>query len=379
MFVSVNLSGILILFIVLQVDNIRCKSITVECDKNQQNYCSIVPSSIDLPVENTFYFINPNYYLHAMETILEIRPYQTSNIVSIDSIFDYFPKLEQLIISNSLNKIPFMRAASQTLQLVNFRQNFIKNITKFAFDGAPNLERIDLSSNSIRSIENQAFAKLDRLTSIRLENNKLGSLHSHTFVGAKSLVYINLRNNYITTIANGCFALKYLNELILAENRLDIIPDTIFNGAENLKKISFAHNKIKVIDVIAVAQSAPIEMLNFEDNELAWFEKQSINCTETPNNQLKNLNLAKNKLKSGNILDRLKCLQRIEMLNLNSNDFTTFENISDLRIYFPHLSVIYLINNKIQCDWLKNTAFDTSLIYTRSNRRKLTVHNIECL
>lgn len=329
-------------------------------------------------MENTFHIINPNYYLRQSDAILEIRPYQTSLIESIDSIFIYFPKLEQLLISNSLNTVPFMRAASQTLQLVNFRHNFIKNITKFAFDGAPSLQYIDLSNNLIRSIESQAFGKLDNLISIRLDNNRLGSLQADTFGGAKSLLYINLRNNSITTIANGCFALKNLEELILAENNLDMIADTIFNGAEKLKKISLAHNKIKVIDVIAIIQSAPIEMLSLEDNELAMYEKQSINCRETPNDRLKNLNLAKNKLKSSHILDRLECLKRIETLNLNANDFTKFENITDLRIYFPHLSIIYLINNKIECDWLKNTAFDTSLIYTRSNRRKTTVNNIEC-
>lgn len=268
---------------------------------------------------------------------------------------------------------------NKTLLWINFRNNFIRNIAKFAFDGAPSLEQIELSSNSIHSIDNEAFSGLNHLVSIRIENNRLGVLKHHTFDGAKSLLRINLRNNSLAVIADGCFALKSLEELNLAENRLEIISDSIFNGAEQLKIVSFAHNNIKVINLIAVAQSAPIEILNFEDNQLGWFERQSINCTDKINYQLKKLNLARNKLKNIHIFDSLKCLLNIEILNLNTNNFTQFENICDLRIYFPKLSIILLINNEIKCKWLNQTAFDTSLIYTRSNRRKFTINQIECI
>lgn len=357
-----------------------CKSITVVCDRENTNYCSITSSSsINLSVENTFHFINPNYYVQPMVAILEIRPQLPSNIASIDSIFYYFPKLEQLFISNCLTDVPSMRAASSTLVWVNFRHNFIRNVSKLSFDGAPNLERIDLSTNSIYSIENEAFSGLDRLISIQMDHNRLGALKSHTFDGAPSLMRISLRNNSISIIADECFALKNLEELILAENRLEMIPESIFNGAERLKTVSFAHNKIKVINLIAVAQSAPIEILNFDDNQLGLFEKQSINCTDKMNHHLKNLNLARNKLKNAHIFDSLKCASNMEMLNFNANEFTKFENVSDLRIYFPRLSIISLIDNKIDCKWLNRTVFDTALIYTRSNRKKYTINNIECI
>lgn len=315
-----------------------------------------------------------------MVVILEIRPQLQSYIASIDSIFDYFPKLEQLFISNCLTDVPSMRAASSTLVWVNFRNNFIRNVSKLSFNGAPSIEKIDLSTNSIYSIENEAFSGLDRLISLRMDNNRLGALKSHTFDGAQSLMLISLRNNSISIIADGCFALKNLEELILAENRLEIIPESIFNGAERLKIVSFAHNKIKVINLITVAQSAPIEILNFNDNQLGLFENQSINCTDKMNNHhLKNLNLARNKLESAHIFDSLKCASNMEMLNLNANEFKRFENISDLRIYYPRLSIIHLIDNKIDCKWLNRTAFDTALIYARSNRRKYTIDNIECI
>lgn len=363
-----------------------CKTITIECSKEVTSYCSISSPSINLSEEDTFHVINSNYYLQP--TILEIRPQIHSHIASISSIFDYFPKLEQLFISNCLNNVLSMRNASSSLLWINVRNNFIRNVTKFAFDGAPSIEHIDLSNNLIHSIEEEAFSGLDRLISIQIENNRLRALKQHTFTGAKSLSRINLRNNLLAVIADGCFALKSLEELILAENRLEIVSNSIFNGAERLKSVTFAHNKIKVINLIAVVQSAPIEVISLEDNKLGWYEKQSINCVDTMNNQLKNLNIAKNKLKNRHIFKHLKCLQNMEMLNLNANNFTQFENVSDLRFYFPHLSIIYLIDNWIKCEWLnqtlEETTFDTSLFFTRSKQNnhlynKTTINQIECV
>lgn len=378
LFFSVKLHVLFVLMCLIYRPS-TCKSITVECSREVTNYCYISFTSIDLPEENTFYVINTNRYWRPIETILEIRPENRSYISSLVSIYEQFPDLERLYISNSLNDVPSMKIAPRTLQFISFRHNFITILTKLTFDGAPHLEQIDLSENSIRSIESGTFNGLDRLISIRLNNNKLGSLHQQTFVGTKSLQYINLRNNSISTIADGCFALENLEELILAENHMEMISNSIFDGATRLKKVFFAHNRIKVINLIAVTNSAPIEIFSFEDNELGKYEKQSINCTSELNNHLKELNLAKNKLESIKIFDSLKCLQNLEMLNLNSNNFVRFENVSDLRIYFPYLYIIHLIDNKIKCDWLNQTAFDTSLFFTRSIRAKFTVNNIVCI
>lgn len=337
-----------------------------------------ISSPIELAEGDNFYIINANRSWDSVNTILEIRPQQHSHIASIDSIFDYFPTLEQLFILNSLSEVPSMQFSALSLRLVNFRKNFIRIIKNAAFDGAVNLEHIDLTDNLIHLIENGAFNGLEHLISIRMMNNKLGSLQEHTFDGAKSVSYINLRNNSIATIADGCFALKNLEELILAENHLEMVSPGIFNGSERLRKVSLAHNRIKVINIIALIQSAPIEMLSFEDNELGRYEKQSINCTTKLNYHLKHLNLAKNQLENVHIFDRLNCSSNLEMLNLNRNNFTQFNNVDKLKIYFPHLTIIHLIDNKINCTWLNQTPFDTSLIYSRPNL-KLSVHQIACI
>lgn len=375
-FFSVQLCNILLsVFVVYRP--IACKPVTIECDTNTSSYCSVT-SSINLIEGDTFYVINSNRSWDSSDAILEIHPQERSYIASIDSIFDYFPKLQQLFISNSLNELPSMQFSASTLRSINFRHNFIRNITKSAFDGAANLEHIDLSGNVIYTIDNEAFNGLDRLISICLLNNRLSMLHAQTFVGAKSLSHINLQNNSITLIADGCFALKNLEELNLAKNHLVMLANSTFNGAERLKKVSLAHNRIKVVDVVALAQAAPIEEFSFENNELGRFEKQSINCSNQLNYNLKHLNLASNGLQTAHIFDSLICMINLETLNLNRNKFTQFDNISDLRIYFPRLTIVHLIDNAINCEWLNQTAFDTSLIYTRPIR-KFTIKGIVCI
>lgn len=357
--------------------SVTCKPITIECSKDDMPYCSIT-SFINLTDGDTLHILNANRSWNSINTIFEIQPQQRSYITSIDSIFNYFPALEQLFISNSFDELPSMQFTAPTVRSINFRKNFIRTIKKTAFDGATNVEHIDLTDNLIHLIENEALNGLDHLMSIRIANNRLGSLLQHTFDGAKSLSYINLRNNSIAMITAGCFALPNLEELILAENHLEIVPADIFNRSERLKKVSFAHNRIKVISIIAVAQKAPIEMLSFEDNQLGKYEQQTIHCKDTLNYHLKHLNLASNQLHSVLMFDSLKCLPNLEMLNLNRNNFTQFYDIRKIRLYFPHLTIVHLIDNKINCKWLNRTAFDTSLFFTRPNR-KFTIKRIACI
>lgn len=355
---------------------VACKSITIKCSPDVMDYCLIPMATVNLPEEDSFYIVNENRW-RPVETILQIRPMQRSYIASIDSIWDNFPKLQQLFISNALNSIPSMKYAG-SLKVLNFRNNFIKDIVKFALNGAANLEVIDLSSNAIRSIENEAFSGLSRLTSIDMKNNQLRSLSNRSFSGATSLSYINLQNNSIMTIEDGCFALSHLTELNMANNLLETISDYIFDGAIGLKKVSLAHNRIKVVRLIIILQSVPIESFNIQDNNLGMFENQTIKCTSNTNVHLKSLDLSKNQLRGKDIFDRLKCLPNLQMLIFNGNKFTRFDNVSDLRVYFPHLFIIHLIDNEMSCGWIKQTAFDKSLFYTRSIRRN-SVNQIACV
>lgn len=343
------------------------KSITVHCNHLESSYC-FIDEHINLPVENNLYIIHPNRYFRTIDTILEIKPAQRSHIASIESIFENFPKLEKLFLSNSLDEMPSLSRTVSTLKYANFRDNYIRKVPKLR--GIIALEELNLNRNAIQTIDDYAFDDLKHLHTIRMDENQLTLISNVTFAEANNLRIISLRKNRITELQDGCFSLKNLRELNLAENRLDLLDDSIFIGAVNIRIVNFAHNRLKLINLNALVHSAPIEFLNFEDNEIGMFETQSINCANELQLKLKRLNLAKNQLKLPTILDGLKCFQNIETLNLNRNEFTQIENVVDLKFYFPHLIIVYMIDNKLNCDWLEQTIFDTSLIFTLPDRMR---------
>lgn len=358
------------LYSIAIVQQITCKSITVHCNDIITSYC-FIDDYFNCSSENSLHIINPNRHERKIETMLEIRPTKRSNLSSIESIFRInFPALEKLFISNSLNEMPSFQFLSSSLKYINFRENHIKHVPPFSIEGAGLLEVINLNRNLIQSIDDFAFSNLKNLHTINAEENELTLISNMTFAGANSLRVINLRRNHITTLMDGCFAVKTLEELNLANNQIVILDDLVFDGAIKLKKVTFAHNRIRSIDLNAIAtSSSPIERLNLADNQIGLFENVSINCANAVNIKMKHLNFAENQLSSSNIFWNLKCFQHLETLNLNKNNFTQFENVIDLKVYFTHLTIIYLIDNHIKCEFLERTIFDTSLIYTMTGHK----------
>lgn len=268
--------------------------------------------------------------------------------------------------------------SAKSLKHIDLHGNFIKNISRYTFAAAELIEYINLKHNLIRSIDDYAFSGLEHLRSLRIDNNKLTSITNRTFTDINSLVYLNLAENSISTISDECFSMENLEELVLSGNRLDILEETIFRGAKKLKKVSLARNRIKVIDLSAVIHEAPIEMFDVSDNQIGTFEKQLTNCSKSPDMKLKHLNLARNHLKTAQILHGLNCFENLETINLNTNNFTHIEDVVDLKIFFPHLTIIYLIDNYLKCEWLESVVFDTSLIFTMSTQRRHHQNGITC-
>lgn len=371
-FTFFSCSIILMMFFVIVRGSV--KSITVHCNHLESSYC-FIDEHINLPAESNLYIIHPNRYFRTIDTILEIKPAKRSYIASIESIFENFPELEKLFLSNSLDEMPSLSRTVTTLKYANFRDNFIVKVPKIR--GIIAIEELNLNRNAIQTIDDYAFDDLKHLHTIRMDENQLTFISNITFAEANNLRIISLRKNRITELQDGCFALKNLRELNLADNRLDVLDNSIFIGAQNMKIVNFSHNRIKFIKngILALLQSAAsIETLNLEDNQIGMFEKQSISnglhCANDLHLNLKQLNLAKNQLSLKTILNGLKCFQNLETLNLNRNKFTQIENVVDLKFYFPHLIIVYMIDNKLKCDWLQNTIFDTSLIFTLPDRKR---------
>lgn len=361
---------------------VSSKTVAVSCNTSVFSYCFVDDEIKDnFPDRNELRVINSHHYRQPIDRILEIKPNIRSYIASITSVFEDFPNLEALYISNSLDAIPLLQRA-KSLKKLNFRRNFIRVVKENSFSEAQQIEEINLSENSLRTVEDRAFSGLDNIQTITLSKNNITALSNETFVGVDSIEFIDLRSNAISSIKDGCFNLTNLKELVLSFNRLQRVTVGMFAGADSLEKLMLGHNLIKFIDLYEIGQSSPIQWLDLEYNELGLYDgftnSSIIKNLVEHNLSLKQLNLANNQLKNPQILDHLRCFENLETLNVINNNLTHLENVVDLKVYFPHIAIILISDNKLKCDWLQRNAFDTSVFITVI-RRKKSVKGIACL
>lgn len=360
---------------------IDCYSITVRCDDQVSGYC-FIGDQIELLTNQTLYIINLNQYQRPVETQLELRPEQPSNITSLDSIFDNFPHLKHLFVTNSLHILQPLRSRAQHLRHIDLHGNYIKYIGRSVLNAAHSLEYINLNSNRIVHIADEAFGGLEHLHELHIQDNELTSMTNATFVGLHGLRLLNLRGNRLTRLPVGAFTLIALRRMDLAKNRLVAIGNDTFNGLPAIRRISLAHNLIDVIDLSKLLQGTQIEYLDLSDNRIGRREQFIISCSiDDALLPVKYLNLAKNDLKMPEILQQLICFQQLEELNLNSNKFTRINAAGNVTNLYPNLRVLLFVGNQLDCDWLNATdnEFDASVIFTMPRLKDITHRGIACV
>lgn len=342
------------------------------------DYC-FIGDQIELSGDRTLYIINLNQYRRPAETQLELRPQQPSNITSLDSIFDNFPDLQRLFVTNSLQTLQPLRSRAQHLRHIDLHGNYIKYVGRSVFSAAHALEYINLNGNRIAHIADEAFGGLEHLRELHIQDNELTSMTNATFVGAHGLRLLNLRGNRLARLPVGAFTLIALDELILSENRLVAIGNDTFQTMPVIRKVSLAHNAIDVIDLSALLRGTRVQHLDLSDNRIGRREQFIIRCDGDVVLPVKHLNLAQNNLQMPQILERLTCFQQLEQLNLNSNNFTRIDGAGNVSSQYPELRVLLFVGNRLNCDWLKSAEFDTSVIFTMPRLKDITYRGIVCV
>ena len=194
-------------------------------------------------------------------------------------LFDYFPYLTELILSNCnlehINNMPFNLLSNlivldlsynklvtlyrnvfyglNRLKTLNLKGNYLLetlgNNTSF-FDGVPHLAELILSNCSLEHINNMTFYLLSNLTVLDLSYNKLVTLYRNVFYGLNRLTTLNLKGNYLLeTLEAGTFlSLTNVKGLdIVGTKIVRLKPDT-FKGLDQLQYLNISRNKITIVD-----------------------------------------------------------------------------------------------------------------------------------
>lgn len=325
--------------------------------------------------------------------------------------FNYASALLELRMrSNKIKKLPNSVFSSiTTLTTLDVSSNEISEIESSAFVSLANLEYLTLTNNRIMSIDENVFKELTSLISIRIDSNKLQVIEENLFANNLNLSEIRLDTNEIVAINGDAFGkLKKLKILNLSTNRLRKID--ILNT--NLERLTIPYNKLKTIDInkslkhlnapynelVSINFTGSTDMMELRlrqnfitdiSNFSALNKLEILDLSYNPIGELKissfsrmhdlvklnleNTNITANSLTFGTLAhntnlthldisyNQLKKLDfsiftsivQLTHLKIDGNNLTDipFENI---KVNFPRLSLISLVDNDWNCSYLSN-------------------------
>lgn len=345
------------------------------CDEVRNNFCKVnIDGGKDLDValiSNDNEFTNSSDEIY--DTFFEMVP-----LNQFDGIIEELNFASEYD-NNTWSDI-FPREYYENPQYLRKIQLEFQNLTKIkssAFIGAYNLMEIDLDHNQILYIGEDALIDLQNLTIFSLSRNNLTIIRSNTFAGAINLRRLHLNQNKIEHIEDGAFNLPNLENILLQNNQLKKLSGSIFIGTPRLKEAvlednelthindAFTHlhglqvlildyNQIEDITLNKFAQLAELKHLSLrksgfhlkQNGEID--EKNYINSTS----KLEVLDLAENGLTDSKIFLQLRMFHRMEIINLEFNEFPEIQHIFELKKEFPMIQIINLSYNPIRCKWV---------------------------
>lgn len=361
----------------MQMQSLQANEVNANCRVLRNDYCFIEnPEKVVLkPGENLKIIVsNPN----AIKTLDIVN--DAKGVIGIksipDSSFKSFPKLEKLLInSNNINVLQCdCYKDAKTLTSLSLNHNEITTVPSKVFSYLSSVSDLALEQNRIETIEDNAFEGMTNLSRINLNRNVIRTLHRLAFAGAINLNDLYLGWNHIDVIEEGALNLPKLKSLVLTGNKLKILSDTLLIGAPNLEIADFEKNDIKFVGK-ALLHCNALQLLILSDNPvedvnltaLANLEKlKYLNLQSTkfsfpselplsrPNeSKLETIKLNWNGLSNPYFFKHLSVFPNLEKIKASGNNFTVFNDIKNIRKYFPNLKKInFDYNQPPLCTWI---------------------------
>lgn len=315
---------------------------------------------------------------------------QTGNVKFIPrQIFTTFPNVLYFRMNTNLSEIDANDFASAlnlyTLTLGHNKLQIIRNdvfsfyarmsnMRQYAVYPLHKLSILFLDGNEIVEIEDYAFYGLDNLFHLELQDNQLTVIRRQTFGRLPSLSILNLSNNKIEFLENGAFDLPALETLLLGRNQLKRLSETDFQllpkismlnlddngleridqalyGLESIRTISLNRNHIEDIDLAAFAKLPHLDTLKLTQSGFSFVTTLIDETQSDWDSSLYTLEIGENNLTDESELIKLKIFPRLEVLNLDQNQFWDLE-VADrktLKDILPSLALVYLRRTAIDC------------------------------
>ncbi|XP_072104445.1 podocan-like protein 1 [Mobula birostris] len=192
-----------------------------------------------------------------------------------DKAFKFLRELEHLYLSN--NKLTVTpRRLPNTLQIVDFAANHLKEVSVLTFSHKPWLRSIYLHNNKLSNsgLPKAMFNGSQMVTTLILSSNKLRQVPENL---PPLLAQLHLQNNKIIKIPKGAFRnLEQLRELYLQHNRLSNagITAQTFSKMKGLEYLDLSSNGL-----VKIPEGLPpnIVILQLGKNRITSISESSVN------------------------------------------------------------------------------------------------------
>lgn len=248
----------------------------------------------------------------------------------------------------------------------------------YSYDAWLNL--IDLSNNGIKNIEANAFQAVgDCLKYIFLKNNILESIDVNAFIGLRELRKLDLSNNKLNYLPNYVFNDTNLDQLILRQNNLSGLDPLVFYRLANLTVLDLSMNQISEIKPEIFKDLEKLEVLDLFGNKIESLDQNSFQYLKG----LNTLRLDSNNLKILPI-GVFQHLNHLQVLSIGGNQLSEFQtgtfyglqSLRDLNISYNlftdvHEQKLFAIEN------LRTLILDGNNITQSINVREIMGHLIK--
>ncbi|PFX12953.1 G-protein coupled receptor GRL101, partial [Stylophora pistillata] len=171
--------------------------------------------------------------------------------------------------NNNFKELPDELLAGQdALKYLRLGGNHLKQLPRNIFKDLSELEVLDLSYNQLQKLPRGVLSNTTRLKKLDLSNNDIQRLPSDVFNNVTQLKRLFLSNNKLRQLPS-FKNLSQLSTLAAYENKIQYLPPRVFEGAKNLKSMSFHLNNIPSVSNVLFEDVAPsIRFMYFHYNEM---------------------------------------------------------------------------------------------------------------
>nr|CEF90216.1 TLR5m protein [Coregonus maraena] len=245
-------------------------------------------------------------------------------------------------------------------RFLNLNSLYLYSMTPYGFDwkrcGNPfrnmSMETLDLSSNGFNVDKAKLFFNAIQGTKIHhliLEHSTMGKSFGfanvkdpdrQTFEGLKNsgVKILDLSKCFIFTLQYAVFSpLREVQDITIAQNKINQIDRGAFFGLENLQKLNLSHNLIGEIYSYTFDNLPNILELDLSYNHIGALGYHAF--TGLPNLQV--LDLTGNSIRELGTYGYLAPLPNIQLLRLADNKITSLEGLSD----FANSTIILNVQN----------------------------------